>query len=252
MVVRFIGIFLCVCAFSQAHAGSLVETIKVIKASMVGVGAFDPLGKPQARLFGSGFAVHDGHYIATNFHVIDLVLKPKEEFVVFYGKGASPEILKVQVVATDRDHDLALLKLTGRTLPSLTLSADYTLKEEGTTIAFTGYPIGAVLGLNPVTHTGIVSSVTPIAIPAPTANKLSVTLLKRLKNPYEIYQLDATAYPGNSGSPVYLADTPEVIGIINKVYVKESKENLLRDPSAITYAIPAIYLDNLIQDYIAK
>ena len=57
-----------------------------------------------------------------------------------------------------------------------------------------------------------------------------------------VYQLDATAYPGNSGSPLYDANTAEVIGIINKVYVKSTREAVLSDPSGITYAIPVKFL----------
>lgn len=66
-------------------------------------------------------------------------------------------------------------------------------------------------------------------------------MVKRLRNPYKVFQLDATAYPGNSGSPLYDPGTGAVVGIINSVAVKESKENILSKPSGITYAIPAIH-----------
>jgi S1-C subfamily serine protease len=58
--------------------------------------------------------------------------------------------------------------------------------------------------------------------------------------------LDATAYPGNSGSPVFDVDTGEVIGIINMVFIKGSKEAALSQPSGITYAIPSIHLKDLL------
>jgi S1-C subfamily serine protease len=60
-----------------------------------------------------------------------------------------------------------------------------------------------------------------------------------------IYQLDITAYPGNSGSPLYSAENGEVLGILNKVFVKESKETVLEKPSGISYAIPIKYLVEL-------
>jgi serine protease Do len=62
-----------------------------------------------------------------------------------------------------------------------------------------------------------------------------------------IYQLDITAYPGNSGSPLYDAQSGEVIGILNKVFIKEAKETVLEKPSGISYAIPIKYLHNLIK-----
>ena len=60
-----------------------------------------------------------------------------------------------------------------------------------------------------------------------------------------MFQLDATAYPGNSGSPLYHPQTGRVVGVINKVFVKETTENVLKDPSGITYAIPARYAEAL-------
>ena len=60
-----------------------------------------------------------------------------------------------------------------------------------------------VLGFRPVTHRGIVSAITPIAIPQLTTGTLDPKMIKRLRDPYLVYQLDATAYPGNSGSPLY-------------------------------------------------
>ena len=37
---------------------------------------------------------------------------------------------------------------------------------------------------------------------------------------FDVYQLDATAYPGNSGSPLLDADSGKVLGVINSVFVK--------------------------------
>ena len=62
-----------------------------------------------------------------------------------------------------------------------------------------------------------------------------------------MFQLDATAYPGNSGSPLYDPATGEVIGIVNMVFVKGTKESALTQPSGITYAIPSRYLIELLK-----
>jgi S1-C subfamily serine protease len=149
------------------------------------------------------------------------------------------------VVASSALHDLVILKIQGKPLPTFRLGTNK-LIPEGRDIAFTGFPIGAVLGLYPATHTGIIASQTPIATPAPSAKQLNLASLKRLRNPYIVYQLDATAYPGNSGSPMYDPRSGLVYGIINKVFVKQSKENVLSKPSAISYAIPVKYLNKLV------
>jgi S1-C subfamily serine protease len=70
-------------------------------------------------------------------------------------------------------------------------------------------------------------------------------MIKRLSAPFNILQLDATAYPGSSGSPLYDVDTGRVLGVINSVYVKNTRESAIKDPSGITYAIPVDYVRNL-------
>ena len=59
----------------------------------------------------------------------------------------------------------------------------------------------------------------------------------------------ATAFPGNSGSPVYRIDNGEIIGILNKVLLKSGKESALSDPSGISYAIPVVYIKQLLSKH---
>lgn len=117
---------------------------------------------------------------------------------------------------------------------------------EGEEYAFSGFPIGMVLGLYPVTHRGIVSAITPIIIPSTSSDRLSAKQIKRMRNPYTVFQLDAIAYPGNSGSPLYDTASGRVVGVINSVFVKESKETMLSSPSGISYAIPAEHVVRLL------
>ncbi|WP_375750139.1 serine protease [Vibrio sp. HN007] len=231
--------------FCKVSFAALPETIEKIKPSIVGIGTHSRLASPNTQLRGTGFVIGNGQFVATNAHVIPDVLNSaiKEKLVVLAGTGRRPNVKFANVVALDKSHDLAILKISGKKLKPLTLS-DKTVRE-GESIAFTGFPIGSVLGLYPVTHRGIISSITPIVIPAKSSRDLTITQLKQLKDPYMVYQLDATAYPGNSGSPVYSQDTGQVIAVINKVLVKTTKENVLSDPSAITYSIPIRYLIEL-------
>jgi serine protease Do len=62
-----------------------------------------------------------------------------------------------------------------------------------------------------------------------------------------VLQLDATAYPGNSGSPLYDEKRGEVVGIVNMVFVKGTKESALTQPSGISYAIPVQPLVDLLK-----
>ena len=144
---------------------------------------------------------------------------------------------KATLVASSDYYDLAVLKVDGVPMPAMTLGQEEFLPE-GSSIAYTGFPIGAVLGLYPVTHRGMIASITPVIIPVSDTRQMSLVMLKRMRNPFMVYQLDGTAYPGNSGSAMYSVETGEVVGIINKVFVQSSKEAVISNPSGITYAIP--------------
>tara|TARA_R110002124_G_scaffold284330_1_gene461376 strand:- start:14043 stop:14771 length:729 start_codon:yes stop_codon:yes gene_type:complete len=239
--------------FSSTAYSNLVETVRLIKPSVVGIGVYTPTGRPKNQLYGSGFVIGDGSYVVTNSHVIAKELDESllQELAVFTGKGSAAKVRVATLIATDKEHDIALLKIKGQPLPALQLAQSH-FKPEGSAIAFTGFPIGAVLGLYPVTHRGIIAAVTPTIIPVDDSRQISIAMIKRLRDPYLVYQLDATAYPGNSGSAMYDIETGKVIGIINKVFVQESKETVISKPSGITYAIPVKYLHQLLKKHKIK
>ena len=223
------------------RARELAETLERVKPSVVAVGTVQRTRRPPTLFRGTGFVVGDGRYVITNAHVLPESLDEahKEQLSVFSGRGREAKVHAVQVLGSDRVHDLALLKLQGSSLPALEIDDDAISVREGKEYAFTGFPIGTVLGLCAVTHRGIISAISPIAIPQLTSNSLDPEVIRRLRDPYNVYQLDATAYPGNSGSPLYDTSTVKMIGVINKVFIKKTKEKVLSDPSGITYAIPA-------------
>ena len=189
-----------------------------------------------------------GRHVVTNSHVIPnrIDASKKEVLAIFSGRGKGL-VHRVRAIDRDLDHDLALLALEG-TLPAMELGENLIVRE-GELYAFTGYPIGPVLGLYPVTHRGIVSAISPIAIPQGSSRSLDPAMIRRLTEPFSVFQLDATAYPGNSGSPLYDLATGKVVGVINKVFVKRSKEKILSDPSGITYAIPVEHVRRLLEGH---
>ena len=226
------------------------DTIVRIKKGIVGIGTMQKTRRPPAILTGTGFVVADGRHVVTNAHNIpkELNKKRKEFLAVFVGQGRNPELRAAQVVSVDERHDLAILKFGGKALSSLRLANDVNGVREGELYAFTGYPLGAVLGLYAATNRGIISAVTPIIIPTLHGQKISSAMIKYLEEPFIVFQLDATAYPGNSGSPLYDTATGRVIGIINMVFVKGIKENAITNPSGITYAIPANHARKLLEN----
>ena len=234
--------------FSTPGVAGLSETLALVKPGVVAIGTSQMTRRPPSKFLGTGFVVGDGRYIVTNAHVIPdlLAVEKMEHLAIFIGQGKRPEMRRAEQVAMDIVHDLAILKIEGDPLPSLRLG-DSERVREGQSIAFTGFPIGTVLGLFPVTHRGIISALTPIATPSKSSRQLSAKLIKRLREPYEVFQLDATAYPGNSGSPLFDPKTGKVLGVLNMVFIKGTKESALEKPSGISYAIPVVYVKNLLQ-----
>ncbi len=234
-------------ALSLANALDLPDLIAHAKPSVVGVGTFEPLRAPQHLLGGTGFVVGDGLTVITNHHVIDThpADDAKQSLVIFIGPGKQPEVRAVTVIESDREHDLSVLRVSGAPLPALQLSDGNSVRE-GQAVALIGFPIGAVLGLFPSTNAGIVSAISPIAIPQASSQSLTAAQIRRLQKPFDVYQLDAIAYPGNSGSPVFDIASGSVIGVVNSVFARQAKEGLLKDPSAITYAIPVAYVHALL------
>lgn len=251
------GVLIAAAIFAVSVAAvDRMATIERVRASVVAIGTFDRTRTPQFQFLGTGFAVGDGTVVVTNAHVLPAVLDPARRetlAVVLPAKERDgPAKDEVQArdarqIAVDPHVDLALLKIGGAPLPPLPLRESDTVRE-GQDVFFTGFPIGAVLGPYPATHRGMVSVVTPIAIPQGRAAELDPAVVRRLTSgSFPVFQLDATAYPGNSGSPVYDPDTGEVIGIVNMVLVKSTKEAVLSQPSGITYAVPSKYLKGLIE-----
>jgi S1-C subfamily serine protease len=238
----------CVAA-PAVHAADLVHTIAAVKPSVVGIGTLQRTRSPAINFVATGFVVGDGLDVVTNAHAIPEFLDTEkfETLGVVLPKGEGVEFRPATLVSSDREHDIAHLRLSGAALPALKFG-DSAKAAEGQQLAFTGYPLGMVLGLHPVTHRATLAALTPVVMPSLNARKLDAKTVAQLQRPpFGVFQLDATAYPGNSGSPVYDPDTGEVLAIINMVYVKGLKETAITAPSGITYAIPAAFILQLLQ-----
>lgn len=247
-VLLYFGyLFLVSNVYARANETNLPDILQRIKPSVVAVGTFMPSRSPAALFLGTGFVIGNGQQVITNHHVITKELDSAhlEKLAIFYFQDQQQRMQLVEITASDEQHDLVLLSFQEGKLPALELGNSSRVRE-GELYAFTGYPIGVVLGLHPVTHRGIISAITPNVIPAISDKQLNGKMLKKLDTPYDVFQLDATAYPGNSGSPLYEIETGKVIGILNKVFVQDSKENLLSSPSGISYAIPAEHISLLL------
>ncbi|MCW5625729.1 MAG: trypsin-like peptidase domain-containing protein [Burkholderiales bacterium] len=249
LAVATIGVFALLTGIASADRE---DAIAKIKPSVVAIGTLDLTRSPAFSFRGTGFAVGDGKLIATNAHVLPSTLNTERRETLAVAlpsaTGGAAVSMAAQIVAVDREMDLALLAIDGKPLPAVALAPAGSKVREGQNVLFTGFPIGGVIGIIPATHRAMVSAVTPLAIPRNTAGELDAAAIRRLSaTPPTVIQLDGTAYPGNSGSPLY-DDTGMVVGVINMVFVKGSRENAISQPSGIGYAIPI----QALQDLLAK
>jgi len=248
LISLFLAACLC-CAGTVAGAMPLPRTIAAVKPSVVGIGTFNRTRSPAIVFHATGFVVGDGLSVITNAHAVTALDTEKLETLgIVTGHGDQLQFRQATVVTIDRAHDLAHLRLTGTPLPALNLGGSELL-DEGRELVFTGYPLGILLGLNPVTHRALLAAQTPAILPTPTSRGLNPRAVLQLQRgaPFTIYQLDGTAYPSNSGSPVYDPETGTVVGVINMTLVKGAKESAITDPSGISYAIPVRHVLELLQ-----
>jgi len=166
---------------------------------------FPQMQRHQLAL-GSGFIVSPDGYILTNNHVVgnaDLVL-------VIVG---DEEPVKAEVIGTDPDTDLAVIKVKGReNLPVLKLADSGKLKVGDWVVA-----IGQPFGLSHTVTSGIISAL----------GRSNMDL-----STYEDFiQTDAPINPGNSGGPLVNLNG-EVIGVNTAIVGSEGS-------IGIGFAIPA-------------
>lgn len=160
---------------------------------------------------GTGFFISSSGWLLTNEHVV-------HEATEVDIRGVDGVILHAQVVKTDFDGDVAVLKTKEPTSHWLPVAA-----QEGTMGAavFTiGFPNADLQGVEPKFTDGRISS------------------LSGLRDDPDHYQITVPAQPGNSGGPLVDAKTGAVTGIVAAI---------LRGRENVTYAIKSRVAINLLK-----
>ena len=235
------------CAMAAPAVAGLPDVIDQARVSVLPFGIVDPLASPRFTMRGTSFVVGDGHYVITNEHVTNVPGDKPPRYAVLIRRAAGDgDLREANMVAQDKTHDLSLLRIEGPALPPLRLAAADSARE-GQDVALMGFPIGGILGFQLVTHRGIISSVAAVALPAANAGMLGGSSIAAVRRGvFDIYQLDANAYPGNSGGPLFDVDSGQVIGVVNKVLTQKSRESALLHPTGISYAIPISHVRALV------
>jgi S1-C subfamily serine protease len=166
---------------------------------------------------GTGFFVSDDGYVVTNYHVVE----GSSQLLVKHLDVTLP----AQIVAVDRENDIALLKTPKGDKPFPYISVNIAaLPSPGSDVFTVGFPDPTVLGLTPKTTTG------------------SVTASAGIKDDPRFLQISVPIQPGNSGGPLVDA-SGSVIGITTATIDAINRlKNSGYLPQNINYALKASYL----------
>jgi serine protease Do len=154
----------------------------------------DPNGQgfpdQETNSLGSGFIISRDGYILTNHHVVD----GADEVIV---RLNNREEYEAKVIGSDKDSDVALIKIEGDDFPMLKFGDSNALKVGEWVLA-----IGSPFGFDHTVTAGIVSAKSR-SLPS--------------DNYVPFIQTDVAINPGNSGGPLFNMDG-EVIGINSQIY----------------------------------
>jgi serine protease Do len=166
---------------------------------------------------GSGVIIRPDGYVLTNQHVVQRASHVKIKLL-------DDRELDAEIVGTDSDSDLAVLKVEdGHGLPYIEMADSSDLMIGETVIA-----IGNPFGLSNTVTTGVVSA-------------LGRSLQAEEQTYYDFIQTDASINPGNSGGPLLNIDGA-LIGINAAIYQKAQ---------GIGFAIPINRARRIVNDLIS-
>lgn len=237
---------------------ALSHTIKRILPSTFQIQLWAPDNKNA--VIGTGFAVSGHGYIVTANHVVktleEKVVPPNSTLKVgFAGPDyesaeitvrASFSVFDCEVVASNEDDDIALLK-TARPLDEI----DFTMHIMGQDNTTEAKP--CVLDLRrPFAGENIAISGYPLSEPALVTTTGIIASNWTLYKGSERYLGDITANPGNSGGPVYMTTSGKVIGVcvagkVTPVLEAGAPSRELVHSAGLTYIVPSQAIIRLIE-----
>ncbi len=211
-------------ATQASYAGAVAASTAAV-ANIHTERIYNAPGDAQGRMFrgrtlGSGVVIDRQGYVVTNWHVIEGADQIRVQLAD--GRVAVPEL-----VGTDPDTELALLKIDLPDLPEIRLGRSDTIEVGDVVLA-----IGNSLGLSQTVTMGIVSA---------TGRGLDITAFE------DFIQTDAAINAGNSGGAL-VNTRGELIGINTAVISKADDRTM---PEGMGFAIPVNLVRGVMQQLVA-
>jgi len=176
--------------------------------------------RPQVKKInstGTGFFVTSDGHILSSHHVVE-----SAKTVKVFVSGVE---YYANIISSDPKNDIAILKASIATPFSWLKITDSDTVKEGEEVGTFGFPLPDLQGSNPKFSKGVISALTGIQ-----------------DDPTE-FQISTPIQPGNSGGPLFLIETGDVIGIIsgklNDSYAFNRSGSM---PQNINYAVKSVYV----------
>jgi S1-C subfamily serine protease len=172
---------------------------------------------------GTGFLFSSTNFVITNYHLV----KNSKSIKVKLLHGQN---IKAEVVAIDKNNDIAFLKLDSP--PSMNIGkidlGDSAEVRAGDKVFTIGYPLSNILGSKPKYSEGVINALSGVG------------------NDPKSFQISIPIQPGNSGGPLF-NDSGDVIGIVTSSLDAEATSQISGNiPQNVNFAIKSVFIKNLL------
>jgi len=239
---------------------SLEESYKSIRPSIVALVSRVSPNPDFPEILGTGYIVHEEGIILTCAHVIDVIKilprikgAPVDEWpilaLMFKQCPEGMVTMPLEVVGVGKPSewkrgfdyapklpDVGLVRVKVSNLPKVTHNTNPDSLIEGKKVAFSGFPMGT----DTLRAPGWIQQFTPTLL----SGNISAVMPFPCKNPHA-FMIGCMTQGGASGSPVFLTNTGEVVGMVyaglTEMYGFQGRDGFLRYkvPTNLTTAVPA-------------
>lgn len=198
--------------------------------------------------YGNAFFINEQGYLLTVAHVLETFRNGGQPSIVVTRPNSPPQLIPIAVVATDAQHDVAILRATPNPFGSHSRVSYLSL---GSDPAVAGRSVLA-LSLHPARLRDAQSFQSPVEDRS-TSQVLSfeTTQLEKSAPAAEVFLLSHPVTRGQSGSPVLAADSHAVIGLIEGRWLRNSITSLASSKDSSTSvpgaAVPIRYAISLLE-----
>ncbi|HKT46055.1 MAG TPA: serine protease [Candidatus Acidoferrales bacterium] len=208
------------------------------------------------QFFGNAFFINDQGYLLTDAHVLETFRDGGQPYILVNRRESPPQLLQVQIIATDRARDVAILRAEPNPFSGRFRVAYFTLSEQP---AVAGDSVIA-LSLHPAHPRSAQSFQAPREDRSPgQILSFQSTVLDPSASPSDVFLLSHPVELGQSGSPVLAlthsastgAPLAPVVGLIEGRWLRGSPaENAHSNPATGDVpgaALPIAYAIDLLE-----